>query len=339
MPANVDASSEVALWPEYHRSSSPSVQSGRAGDAVELSIVCPAFNEQAGLPALAHRVLQVMESSDVRCFELIVVDDGSSDDSWHVISQLAQQDQHIRGIRLARNFGHQRALLAGLAHSRGRAVVSMDADLQHPPECIHEMVRAWRNGSLVVLTKRRDAVVTSAFKRWTSRVFYSAFSVLTGVPMYAGMSDFRLLDASVVARVLSFRNPDQFLRGTVQWLGFNSTTIEFDVARRFSGTTKYTLRRMTRMAAGSIVSFSSAPLKLGILMAMVTGVLAVGEVVYAIFEFIAGRTVPGWASLAALVALLFAVQFAVLGILGIYIGRAYQMLQNRPAFVVQAETP
>ncbi len=305
---------------------------------LEVSIVCPAYNEEAGLLALTERVTRVLEAEQLTSYELLIVDDGSRDDTWETIATLARRYPHVRGLRLARNFGHQRALLAGLAHARGKAVVSMDADLQHPPESIPAMLAEWRNGTQVVLTRRRDAAVTSLFKRTTSRWFYGAFSTLCGVRLNAGTSDFRLLDASVVAEVLRFRNPDLFLRGTVQWLGFASTAIDFDVHPRFAGTTSYTFSRMLRFAAGSIVSFSNLPLQLAIWLALVTGGAAIAEVAYVLNQYAHGHTTPGWASLAALIALLFAVQFAVLGILGMYLGRVHEMLQNRPPYVVQTYT-
>jgi dolichol-phosphate mannosyltransferase len=302
-------------------------------DAPVVSVVVPACNEEDNIVPLLERLAPVLSGLGASS-EVIIVDDGSRDGTWREITRAAQRWNGVRGLRLSRNFGHQHALLAGVTHARGRAVITMDADLQHPPEVIPDLFERWCRGARVVQTVRADAHVTSAFKRLTSRGFYRVFSALSGVPMHEGSSDFRLLDRSAVAELLRFDDVDLFLRGAVQWLGMPTETVSFDVAARTHGTTKYGLRKMLGFAGGALVGFSDKPLLLGIWLGFMTGVFAVLELVYVVVQHFRGETVPGWASIVGIVSLLFAVQFVVLGILGVYLARVHRALQHRPRFVV-----
>jgi dolichol-phosphate mannosyltransferase len=306
-------------------------------DEIELSVVVPAYNEACNVPALLG-ALDATLCSLGASYEIVVVDDGSRDATWSVLRAAAERYPGIVGLRLSRNFGHQSALLAGLAHAHGRAVVSMDADLQHPPGVIPALVDAWRGGAQVVRTVRRDVGVASPFKRLTSRYFYAVFSYLTGIPMHEGMSDFRLLDRRVLDELLRLRHRDLFLRGSVEWLGYRTVTVPFDVAARHAGASTYTLRRMLRFASGAVISFSSKPLRLGVWLGLCTGALSLVEIAYVVVQYMRGETVPGWASLTAVVSFLFAVLFVVLGIMGLYIARIHEILQNRPPYVVGEST-
>jgi len=291
------------------------------------------YNEEGNIAAFVAAVENVVSTIGVP-FEIILVDDGSADKTWAHIVEQTKAFASLRGVRLARNFGHQGALLAGLSEARGKAVVSMDGDLQHPPELIPKMFECWRDGYKVVSTERADAEDTSLFKRTTSRWFYGVFSRLTGVAMAPGNSDFRLMDASAVKALCDMHDVDLFIRGSVTWLGYRSVTLPYRANKRFSGTTKYNLKKMLRFASGAILSFSLAPLRLGIWLGFFTSGLAVLELGYILFAYFTGRTVTGWSSMMAFMALMFGILFVLLGVIGTYLGKIFEVLKNRPRFLI-----
>ncbi len=304
----------------------------------ELSIVAPMYNEEGNIAAFVNAVEKCASSVGVP-FEIILVDDGSSDGTWASIVAESKLHPACRGARLARNFGHQGALMAGLTEARGSAVISMDGDLQHPPEMIPELFARWREGYKVVTTERADAEDTSLFKRTTSRWFYGIFSRLTGVSMAPGNSDFRLLDASAVAALRDMNDVDLFIRGSVTWLGFHSITLPYRANKRFSGTTKYSLKKMLRFASGAILSFSLAPLRAGIWIGFFTSGLAMLELAYIFVQYFRGHTITGWASMMAFSSLMFGILFVLLGIIGTYLGKIFELLKNRPRFLIGERTP
>ena len=300
-----------------------------------LSVVAPLFNEEGNVEPFVRAVSTTMNELG-EAYEIILVDDGSSDNTWQRIRNLAHP--HVWGLRFARNFGHQAALFAGMRAARGAAVITLDGDLQHPPEKIPELVELWRAGHRVVNTRRLDAEDTSGFKKLTSRWFYALFSRLTGVRMEAGSSDFRLLDRKPLDALLSMRDADLFIRGQVGWLGFGPKTVSYQAAKRFSGTTKFSVKRMLRFALGAMLSFSLLPLRLGIWAGFITSALALTELVYIVVRYSQGETVAGWASMMTVMSLMFAVLFVLLGIVGTYLGKIYEILKARPRFVVSEQT-
>jgi len=300
---------------------------------VDLSVVVPLFNESDNVTRLLDRLFAVLRPLG-KAFEVILVDDGSDDSTWATIRNLGAAFPEIRALSFTRNFGHQSALLAGLRVARGRAVVTMDGDLQHPPELIPELVGAWQQGFRVVVTRRRDHTATSWFKHFSSKAFYRAFSLLAGVSLEEGSSDFRLLDRRVLDELLALRDAEWFLRGAVQWLGFEAKVVEFQAAPREVGASKFNLGRMLRFASGAILAFSNKPLRLGIWMGLLTGALAFGEIVYVVFAYLRGNTVSGWASTLAVLSFLFGVLFVMLGIIGAYLARIHRALQDRPKYIV-----
>ncbi|SEH05426.1 glycosyltransferase family 2 protein [Candidatus Venteria ishoeyi] len=299
-----------------------------------LSVVVPVFNEEDNVAALTSRLLEVLGKLN-ESFEIVLVDDGSSDKTWEKIELVSQNESRIKACSFSRNFGHQHAILAGLSLVKGRAIISMDGDLQHPPEVIPELLAAWKEGYKVVSTKREDAEETGLFKRITSKYFYRFFSKMTGVEMSAQSSDFRLLDSQVVENLLEFNDVDLFLRGAVTWLGFPSRTVAFKAAKRFKGETKYNLRRMFQFANGAIISFSVKPLIFAVWVGVVTSSLAFLEILFIVVQYIRGETVAGWASTVGIISLLFGVLFIILGIIGLYLARIHKSLQNRPRFVIR----
>jgi glycosyltransferase involved in cell wall biosynthesis len=268
----------------------------------------------------------------------VLVDDGSTDGTWPVITRIAQSDSRVHGVRLARSFGQQAAILAGLKQARGDAVVTMDADLQHPPALIPVMARHWLAGTPVVLTRRSDSPDVGRFKRLTSVLFYRIFSGLTGVPMPAGTGEFRLIDRRVVDYLLELREGEYFLRGLIGWTGFPSITVPFHAAPRLAGQTKYSLRKMLRLAVSGVTAFSLTPLRIGTVLGLATAGIALLELGYILLQVTRGHTVPGWASDVGVTTLLFAVQFILLGLIGEYLGRVYLAVKSRPPFLIEATT-
>jgi dolichol-phosphate mannosyltransferase len=307
------------------------------GERPTLSVVAPAFNEADNLERFHEEVEAVLDGLGLS-WELILVDDGSRDATWEAIRALHARDPRVRGVRFSRNFGHQYALLAGLSRARGDAVVSMDADLQHPPPVIAELVAEWRKGSTIVHTVRRDPETVSWFKRVSSRLFYRLFSFLSGTHLSAGMADFRLLDRQVVRNLLDFPEEGLFLRGLVHWIGFPSSSVTFECQPRFAGTTSYTLKKMLRFAWTGVTSFSLVPLRLSILLGFVTSLFAFEQGVEAVYrKLVLHETVPGWAQLMVVSTLLFGVLFIMLGIVGEYVGRVLVEVRRRPRFIVREE--
>jgi polyisoprenyl-phosphate glycosyltransferase len=310
--------------------------SSRRTAAVALSVVAPLFNEAPNVPVLLRRLAAVLDSLGVG-YEILLVDDGSQDATWARICDGAAASPAVRGIRLSRNFGHQNALFAGLGQARGRAVVSLDGDLQHPPELIPELVRQWEDGFDIVHTRRLDQPSTGIVKRRTSKYFYRVFSLLAEVSLSEGSSDFRLLDRKALDALLQLRDTDLFLRGAVQWLGFRAATVPFEVAPRLAGSSKYGWRRMFRLATGAILSYSTRLLHLGIWIGLLTSLLAFVELIGVVVDHAMGRTVPGWSSTIGFMLLLFGILFVLLGIIGLYLARIHRALQSRPLYIV-AET-
>jgi len=302
-------------------------------DGPLLSIVIPAFGEAGNLFPLYEEIRESV--ADLPAWELIIVDDGSPDGTWAEVQALNARDARVRGLRLSRNFGHQYALFAGLGAARGQAVVTMDADLQHPPAVIALLLAEWRKGSKIVHTLRIDQQGISWPKKLSSALFYRVFSFLSGVDLSAGMADFRLLDRQVVQELLRFQEDGLFLRGLVQWVGFPSARVPFQCRERLANHSKYGLRRMLRLAGAGITSFSVIPLRLGILLGLVTSLFAfyqLGEALYV--HYFTGRTLPGWTSTFGVMTLLFGVMFILMGILGEYLGRILLEVRGRPRFIV-----
>ena len=314
------------------------VQSPTAEDRPILSVVVPAYKEAANLEHLHEEIVQSL--APLRCpWELLIVDDGSPDRTWECIVGLQQRDFRVRGVRLSRNFGHQYALMAGLSEARGAAVITLDADLQHPPSLIPSLVREWEGGSKIVHTVRRDCAGVCWSKRFTSKLFYRVFSFLSGVQISPGMADFRLLDQQVVREILKLKESGLFLRGLVQWVGYPSSKVEYDCADRFAGDTSYSFRQMLRFAWTGITSFSIVPLRLATGLGLLTSLFAFYELLDAVYvKMFTSGAVPGWTSLYVLISLLFGILFILIGITGEYLARILEEVRGRPRFVISDRT-
>ena len=304
-----------------------------------ISIVVPAHNEEHNIEPLFERVRVQMhaaaEEPEAADWEMVIVDDGSKDATWERIAALSGRERRLRGIRLSRNFGHQNALLAGLAAARGDAVISMDADLQHPPELLPRLLEKWREGYQIVHAIRRDPHGTFA-KKLTSRLYYRLFSYLSGVRIEPGAADFRLLDREVLDEILKFKEEGLFLRGIVHWVGYPTASIPFECCDRHAGCSSYDLRKMLRLAWHGISSFSLVPLRIAVVIGLLASTLSFLGVGYAILGWwLDSDAVPGWASSLAITSALFGLLFMVLAIFAEYMGRILVEARGRPRFLVQ----
>ena len=303
-----------------------------------LSIVIPAYNEEDNLEELYRELIKILSQLHMS-WEVIFVDDGSKDKTWEKIKSIHEKDSHVKGIRFSRNFGHQYALFAGLSHSAGKAVISMDADLQHPPGVIPELIAEWKKGNKIVNTIRLDPEDFSFLKKITSKLFYKIYSSLSGVRIHTGAADFRLLDRQVVQEILQFREELIFLRGIVQWVGYPSSNVIFNCQKRFAGSTKYNAKKMIKLAASAIISFSNIPLRVGVVIGVLTSLIAFYHMIYAIYaKLILGTAVPGWATTVSILSFMFGVLFILLGLIGEYIGRILAEVRSRPRFIISELT-
>lgn len=300
-----------------------------------LSIVVPVYNEQGNVRLLHAALSRELARLDVE-YELIFVDDGSRDASRDVLREMHAADPHVKVIGLSRNFGHQNALTAGLEHADGDAVIAMDADMQHPPDLIPEMVEKWREGYQVVYTIRLDGREGSAFKRWTSRAFYTLLNWVTDTPIIPGAADFRLVDRAVVDCLNSMQERSRFLRGLVSWVGFRQIGIPFAVRPRHDGRSKYSLRKMLALALNGLTSFSALPLRLATYCGFCAAFAGLPYALWTVYaRLFTDLAVPGWASVTTIVLFMGGVQLVCLGIIGEYVGRVYDEVKERPLYVPQ----
>lgn len=300
-----------------------------------ISIIAPAHNEEESLPRFVANVTANLAAID---HELIVVDDGSTDRTWATIQQLQEQYPKLRAIRFTRNFGHQSAILAGLAESRGRAVIMMDSDGQHPESLLPELIKRWEEGYDVVQAVRVRTADEGFLKKITSNVFYRVLVRLSGVDVPHGAADFRLLSRNAVNAVLQSAGSQLFLRGLIPWMGFGTEYVSFEAGRRVAGTSSYTWKRMLRLSVDGLMTFSIIPLRLAIALGMFISVLSFLYLVYIVVVWATNiHVVPGWASMTGLLSLLGGIQLLTIGVVGEYLGRLYISNLNRPHFVVKEQ--
>lgn len=301
---------------------------------VDFSFVLPVFDEAEVLSALYSRLTAVLDQLEGTS-EVILVDDGSTDDSWRLMRQMTAADDRFRCVRLSRNFGHQFAITAGLDLTRGDAVIVMDSDLQHPPEVVPRLVERWREGYQVVSAARQERKGEGRFKQIASRAFYRVLGRLANVEMQPDVGDFRLVDRRALDALLGLRENTRYVRGLFAWIGFSQIAVSYESEARFTGRAKYTPARMTRLAVHGIASFSNVPLHLALFVGFITAGLSLLIGVSAIVTRLAGTDlVPGWLSIVCAVSFLGGVQLFVMGVLGIYLGRVYAEVKNRPLYVV-----
>ena len=296
--------------------------------------MAPCYNEEGGLKAFVERTAAACRAAGAATFEIVLVNDGSRDGTWNVISEISKTVPEVVGVNLSRNYGHQLAATAGLELARGERVVLIDADLQDPPELFTDMMRLVDQGFDVVYAKRRRRSNESAFKLATAGAFYRVLASLSEVKIPTDTGDFRMMTRRVVDRLNAMPEQDRFIRGMVAWLGGRQTELLYDRDARFAGETSYTLPKMLRLATAGITSFSTAPLRLATYLAMATGVVAALLTLYTLAMAVTGRTVPGWASLGIMISFFSVGQFFCLAIIGAYLGRVFMQVKGRPLYHV-----
>jgi glycosyltransferase involved in cell wall biosynthesis len=301
---------------------------------VRLSIVVPCYNEQDSLRELHDRLTAVAQAAVGEQFELVFVNDGSSDDSWSMMCSFASRDEHVVAIDLSKRHGHQLALSAGLSVCQGERVLLIDADLQDPPELLGEMMRLMDEGASVVYGEREQRAGESIFKRVSAWIFYRLLHRLTDVPIPPDTGDFRLLSAHVV-QVLN-RMPEQhrFVRGMVSWAGFKQVALPYVRCARAGGTSNYSFGTMLRLALDAITGFSIRPLRIASVIGLVSAFLGLVGVVLTLIDWLGGKTVQGWASVMVVILVLGGLQLVMIGILGEYLGRLYIEAKRRPLYIV-----
>jgi glycosyltransferase involved in cell wall biosynthesis len=314
--------------------SPPPAHSRRSSGELELlSVVAPVYNEDGTVEEFFARVCSALDGLP---FELILVNDGSTDGSSLVLDRIAESDPRVRVVHLSRNFGHQTALTAGLDHATGDAVVMLDADLQDPPELIPSMLDHWRAGCDVVYAVREHRDGESRFKLSTARWFYRLFDKLAQVELQHNSGDFRLLDRRALNALLSMRERNRFLRGMTVWVGYTQAAVPYRRDPRYAGETKYTLSKMLRFSLDAISSFSHRPLQLATLLGFMISTLAFIAIPIVIVLRILGSYLPGFSALTIVVLLLGGIELIAIGIIGEYVGRIYDEVKGRPLYLVRA---
>ena len=299
-----------------------------------LSVVVPCFNEEQVLAEM-HRRLSAAVSEIGLDYEIIFVNDGSSDRTLAILRQLNAVDQHVKVVSFARNFGHQMAVTAGIDFAAGDAVVLIDADLQDPPELIPEMVRMWRDGAKVIYGVRESRAAESAFKRFTAMCFYRVINAISEVEIPCDTGDFRLIDRCVVDVLKQMPERHRFVRGMVSWIGFQQTPLRYARSERLAGSTKYSLSKMIHFAFDAIISFSLLPLRLATILGLCMGAAAVVELFQIVWQAILGRQFPNDSQLSVFIVTVSGSLILVcLGIVGEYLGRIYSEMKRRPLYVV-----
>lgn len=301
-----------------------------------LSVIVPAHNEEANIALAAQRIADVLQQADI-AYELLFVDDGSKDATFSLIEQEAQNNSRVRGISFSRNFGKEAAIFAGLREARGDCCVVVDCDLQFPPECIPEMVRLWQQGYEVVEGKKASRGKESLFYKCSAGLFYKLISKSTHIDMKSS-SDFKLLDRKVMDVLNSLPEKETFFRALSFWAGFKTTSIEFEVAERQYGTSKWSLKSLVRYAVQNITSFTTVPLQLVTLIGMLLLICSLVLGIQTLVKYILGRAVEGFTTVILLLLIIGGGIMISLGIIGHYIARIYDEVKGRPKFIIARRT-
>jgi glycosyltransferase involved in cell wall biosynthesis len=298
-----------------------------------LSVVAPVYQEEATIEAFCAAVADACTGLP---FELILVDDGSTDGTLTKLEQLAAADSRIKLILLSRNFGHQAAITAGLDHASGNVAVTLDSDLQDPPSLIVELLKRWRSGADVVYAVRRHRDGESRLKLWSAGLFYKLFRVLAAVSLEENTGDFRLLDRRALDALRSMRERSRFLRGMSIWVGFRQDSVPYDRDARFAGRTKFTPARMLRFSLDAIASFSYRPLQLATLLGFAISSVAFVAIPVVIVLKLTGHYLSGFSTVEITMLLLGGIQLITIGVIGEYVGRIFEEVKDRPLYLIRS---
>lgn len=302
---------------------------------MKISLIIPAYNEEGNIKEIYDQMTKTMKEINYD-YEIIFINDGSIDNTEKCIIDIFENDKKIKLISFTRNFGHQAALIAGYNNCSGDVAITMDCDLQHSPELIKNLIERWKKGFEIVHTKRIDHNQKNIIKKYASKYFYKLFSYLSNIPIEEGSADFRLIDKKVVERINNLKENDIFLRGMFHWFGFKSTYLEYLPGERFSGTTKYTLRKMIKFALSGMTSFSTVPLRIATIIGFCISFLSFIYMIYVLYSaFFVKDVITGWTSLLLSVLFLGGIQLISVGILGEYIGRIFLEMKERPRYIAR----
>lgn len=303
----------------------------------KISVVIPMYNEEEVIETSYLKVKKVLEELEQYDYEIIGINDGSKDNTLGLLQKIANQNQKVKIISFARNFGHQAAVTAGLKYTTGDAIVIIDADLQDPPEELPEMIRLWEEGYEVIYGQRRSRKGESAFKLFTAKMFYKTLNALSDVEIPKDTGDFRLVDRKVIDVINELPEHNKFLRGLFSWVGFKQKAFFYERQERYAGKTKYPFQRMWKLASDGIISFSTKPLKIVGGLGILTIVLSIGILIYSLLSYLLNlnNLTPGWTSIMIAITLFSGVQLLSIWIISEYIARIYDETRNRPQYIIE----
>jgi len=300
----------------------------------KLEIILPAHNEYGNVIPIYEEIKQALEKT-VYDYTILFVDDGSKDNTLSQIKELAKQDARVKYIELSRNFGHQNAIKAGLDASTAEVIIMMDCDLQHPPYLINELLKQYELGYDIVRTHRVENETANYFKRKTSNLFYKILNQLSDIKLEQGSADFRLISGKAITQLKSFNEFELFYRGLIKWMGFKQISIEYHPEDRFSGKTKYTIKKMVSFGLNGFTSFSTKPLYFAAYLGLIFSILSVMYIPYIIYAFYTGTEVRGWASVIVTVVFFGGVNLMILGIIGVYLSKLFSQSKSRPHYIIK----